>query len=93
MGRVRVEASTTMYKLHVHDGLLCRSDDCAYAKGAAVRRRKTTFLLIAVFVYSASFSAAALAADRAYGLLFLAVFLIVAGMLCGALLRARAKGD
>jgi predicted nucleic acid-binding Zn ribbon protein len=82
-----------MRKVHTHDGgidgIICDEEDCAYVKREQARRRDARRLTFTVCAIAAIISAIAIASDHRYGLVFLALFLILVPIMCDELLSNR----
>ncbi|HYZ16140.1 MAG TPA: hypothetical protein VE591_07045 [Candidatus Acidoferrum sp.] len=82
-----------MRKVHIHDdgidGMLCDEEDCAYVKRAIARKRDARRLSFFICLIAAVISAVAIASDHRYGLIFLALFLILVPIMCDEVLSDR----
>lgn len=82
-----------MRKLHLHDGgidgIICAEDDCPYVKRYKARKRQARWLAFSICVVAAVMSGVAIASEHRYGLVFLALFLILVPILCDEVLTDR----
>jgi hypothetical protein len=79
-----------MRKVHVHDdGVICDSDDCALMKCRRAREKRARRLVFSVCLIAVIMSAVAIASDRRYGLVFLALFLILVPVMSDKMLSDR----
>jgi predicted nucleic acid-binding Zn ribbon protein len=82
-----------MRKLHLHDGgidgIICDEDDCSYVKRDRARKRHARWLAFSICIIAAIMSAIAIASEHRYGLVFLALFLILVPIMCDEVLADR----
>jgi hypothetical protein len=82
-----------MRKVHIHDGgidgIICDEQDCAYVRRERARKRDARRLTFIVCIIAAIISAVAIASDHRYGLVFLALFLILVPIMCDEVLSDR----
>jgi hypothetical protein len=81
-----------MRKVHIHDdGIICDMDDCAYVKRERARTMRARRFVFSICLIAAIVSAIAVVSDHRYGVVFLALSLIVVPLMSDKALSDRSR--